>query len=399
MPKQENQNQPEKERSKLLNYAKNNRSNDFLADVIFAATQDQSRQKNTVVKSQPEHDKTHKSSISIIGADEFGIKNELISAMANTLPGAWLSKIQLGCRNHPVHVANSAGQQAFCSFKVLDSGLMELEVFYPLSHKDGLVDMLSGALAQAHAQFYYPNRLSTEASQTIDRALRDLQTGYFHDDWKFAKTHNHLPKKYYQNGKNAVLWASILRSLFRLEEPGNTQESIAQTLASTQHLSQKDSEILAQALQEYFNEIAPDYDFYEAAVQFRKIEQDMRSALLASGILEIFSNLKDKGMKRFFTTWLNDLDQTPQAHQGLALENGHVPSLKAGMALDDARELGVNIAESLRVSNHNPRDIRRNGANLTANIRRFNDIWNTLDKKEQKNIRPKIMRVIHASIV
>ncbi len=391
----------EQNRSWLFNYVANNKTKQDLSqqiyDLISESTTKES--KKAATNKSPKINHSH---IKISGADILGLTEKDIAELLQSLPGNWVSSLSYTNNHAPARLAQSTGKQAhvFCSEEGDD--LCEINIYDPINNHEGGCDILCHGCMHAHTTSHYPNKISKKMVDSINHSINNIDSHEFH------ATHKDRISKpgrsYYeaQSSEAAILWPTLVETAYEAPFYADEQDwktATQQALMGMQFLNDSESAAIVEALDQYFTELDPGADMNSLIRSYQNQVKVLEFKILSNHIAELFQEMQDKGLKTFFNRWIKHLNQDSVTAEPTQRNfSHHTPSLRVGMALDDAKELGANLATSLRVESSNNKDKRKVLHDLRVSIRRFNDIWSDLDKKEQKSLRPKLLQIVHASI-
>jgi hypothetical protein len=395
------QKQLERNRSWLYDYVRNNKSKDTLSRIIYdlmSQPAPSSKKKNTI-KEQAKINHKH---LSITGLDSLGLVDSDVNKLLHAFPGDWVASIKYSGSYAPERLLPRTGRCSYIFLDINPNNLAEISIYNPLNNSESGCEMLCQGCLQAHVSASYPDKLAPATLECINNTVERIGRHEFHATHKDRIAKPGRSRSLAGKQELAVLWSSFVETAYEApfaDETENWRTATKKALKGMQYLSHTETEAVLEALSAYFYDLDPNADMDLLIRQYQDQVKLIEFKILSRHIADLFQEMQDKGLKSFFNHWIKrvNIDSVTAETQSRHL-NHHVPSLRVGMAMDDAKELGANLAQSLRIGDINTKDKRKVLHDLRISIRRFNDIWKDLDKSEQKFLRPKFLQLMHSSI-
>jgi hypothetical protein len=390
----------EQARSRLLEYTDKHKAKDQLSAAIFDVMSECPLTKDCVAGKGSKKSSTHNTP-EVSGAEQLGLDSSDITKLLKTFPGNWLESLSYTNSHSLDPRAQSTGKRSCVTVTPSSEDLVSVKVYNPYQSTDCSSDIICHGCLQAYSTAHFPHKISKKMVDSIAHAVDSINSHEFHVTHKdkLHKTGRNHSETHKDN--QAALWSSLVQTAYEAPFYSDRQDwqcATQKALMGMQYLTLNEAEIIVEALSGFFEELDPAANLNNLIRQYQNQVVLIESKILAHNIATIFTDLSDTGLKSFFDRWIKHSTKDNQSALP-EIHHRHTPSLRAGMALDGAKELGSNLATSLRVEQLNPKDKRQVVNNLKANVRRFNDIWTDLDKSEQKFLRPKLLQIVHTSIV
>jgi len=391
----------EQNRSRLFDYADANKSKDSLSRYIYNLMA-KSPAPNTKYRTAKESVDPKRAHPNTIGAEVLGLSDRDVASLLNAFPGNRIASLTYSGDQAPARLAPSSGKCSYVLINKNSDNLAEVNIFDPLHTYESGCDIFCHGCLQAHTAACYPGSLAPATVDSIHRALKRIASHEFHATHHDRVTKPGRSRLLANQEELAVLWPSLVQSAYEAPFRDAGEDwlvAVKDALKGMQYLGDSEAEAILQALSDYFADLDPGADMNSLIREYQHQVKVIEFKILSRHIADLFQEMHDKGLKAFFNRWVHDIDPDSIKAPGASLPlKHHVPGLRIGMAMDDAKELGVNLAASLRIPGVNTKDKRKALHDLRLSIRRFNDIWKDLDKNEQKYLRPKLLQIVHSSI-
>jgi hypothetical protein len=390
----------EQNRSWLFEYANSNKNKDKFSDHLFSVMSDCELSSDCIAKKKHQSS-VKKSSPKVIDAHKLGLRNFDIVSLVQTFPGQWVSSVSCFNNHAPDNSAQSTSLRSIVFAEPTSDNLVDLRIYDPMANPESSRDILCHGCLQAHSAHYYPNRISKKSVDSITGSISSLNTHEFHATHKDYVNKPGRSKNQAEKENQAALWSTLVQTAYEAPFSDNRQDwkcATERALMGMQYLSATEAKDVVEALDLYFNDLADSADMNALIRSYQQQVKQINCKVLSNHIAQLFAEMHDAGLKNFFNRWIKHLELDTDPILPSAITHRHVPSLRVGMAINDAKELGANLATSLRIEDASPIDKRAVLNDLRTSIRRFNNIWQDLDKKEQKYLRPKLLQIVHTSI-
>lgn len=384
----------EQKRSRLFEYVSKAQKKDKLAAAIHSVMTDESSTKGRVTKEKAQKYFTY-TKPTVTGFKKLGLDDADIHSLLASFPGNWLDSLSYSNKQAPNPQAQNGSNKAFVITPPTE-GLVQIQIYNP-GDLFNCSDILCSGCLQAYGTSQFPGKLSQKTIDSISSALEAIESHEFHVCHKDSLDKPNRTKSQRNSEAEAALWASIIQTAYEApfyDDQQDWRSAAQKALMGMQYLGEKESESLVEALSLYFSELDDTVNMNQLIRKYQEQVKNIQQKTLTHNVAEIFSAIHDRGLQNFFNGWIKQLDESvksPAAH----ISRRHTPSLRVGMAINEAEELGSNLTASLRIHSVSPQEKRTIVNDLKTSIRKFNSIWNDLDKKEQKVLRPKVLQIIH----
>ncbi|MBD3281125.1 hypothetical protein GF391_00055 [Candidatus Uhrbacteria bacterium] len=384
-------------RARLYEFAKKNQAKDFFADQLFAVMTECPLNADCI-KKQRQTAKKQSSALTVANAEELSLDSEDLRVLVAAMPGDWAGSIICSCRQFS-HKTQSSNKH--CVIRIASEALpVEIHIHNTLEQNSLATDIICSGLLHSYSAAYFSKQLSKDLISDVEHFLDKIDTHQFHATHKDLLHKPTRSSRKVRYDKNAALFASILQTTYEAPFYSDKQDwkcATQKALMGMQYIKMADARELVKLLSRFFEEADPQADMNRCIRQYQHLQKSMRHKQWIARMAELFNGIEDEGVKNFVRRWVGQLRDKPDQPVFPPIKR----SLNTGsqMAYTDAKELSASLTYSLRLESPSP-SLEREAVNaLTADIRRFNESWKTLDKSEQKFLRPKLLQIVHSSIV
>lgn len=389
-----------KQREALEDFVIKNKSTDILAKeldkIIFTGLVSGSKQQPSAVSSVTRY------GFEIKGFSELGLKDSEVRALAMSFPGDWLSSLTYNSRaSHPSLYGLKHGP--VIASMLDEKGKTAVYVHDPSQDVDELCAILPTGLIFAFAGNLQWNSFPANLQNELENIFADLPHNVFRSTYINSIRNPGRHRLQAHADFNQDLLASFLKTIYNApfaDEYQDWQDAAINAFRGMQQLNSKQAESLTDVFAKLFYFLDPHADMNHLIRMHQSEARKIEIKIMSNRLAQLFSHMQDKGWQSFFRRWMTDLARLE------AISNKQAASLsrhdrvigpRVAMAMDSARELDAGLTQSLRVARASKTAKQRAMNDLRCSLRRFNDIWKDLDKREQQYMRPKLMQIIHVA--
>ncbi|GEM_PF-1324240 len=390
----------QKQRTLLKSFVNKNRHNNILAGHLYNIL---SQENSSVFKTALSNNiKEIASSCVVKGFSVLGIKDSEVLALVRSLPGNLIKSLDYINHSSPFPQTHGSSADIIITAQQNPSGGLNIIVYDPLHDSEALSSILPTGLIFAFASSVWDS-LPQNLRIKMENIFQDLPIDVFHSVY-INKLRN--PGRHYIATKNDLLrdlLISFIKTAYNapfISENQDWQDAFYQALRGMQYLNSNQASEIVKILSTLFNYLDPSANMNNLIRAYQTKTAQIETKVTISHLTHLFDQLHDRGWQAFFRGWIGDATRVRKMASKQTTTSPYyerVPNAKIAMAMDSVRELDADLTKSLRLT-HASKTAKNNAFNdLRCSLRRFNDIWQDLDKREKQYARPRLIQIIHVS--
>lgn len=390
-----------KKRALLEAFAHKNQQQDVLANHLNTILSQNSSSRSRLI--EPVNTHNHHSQCAVKGFSSLGVSDAEILHLAQSFPGDWLESLTYINHSAPHPLAHGSASGVVVTSKQGSNGGWEVSIYDPAQDPETLCSILPASLVFAFAGNIAWDLLPQDLLFKLERDFQDLPAGVFQSTYINSLRNPGRHHAIATTDLNRDLFTSFIKTAYDspfASDNQDWQDALIDSLRGMQHLNQVEASKIAESLAELFYFLDPKADMNSLIRSFQTKAGQIEIKITANHLARLFDQLHDRGWQAFFRRWMADSRRVGAAayKQASALPHlDRVPGPRVAMAIDSARELDADLTKSLRLARAS-KSTKNNALNdLRCSLRRFNDIWKDLDKREKQYARPRLMQIIHVS--